>query len=143
MMNAVNIAEGYQLRDERLRFMPENFQRGVTSLPTASELDSRSWSSEFSAVRTPCWRFAALDRVVLSSKPVAIRVSKGESLFFAENENLAIYATGETRGEAIQAFSDHVTHFYHHYKSLSWDRVTGEACRLKKLYGDLFQDVPI
>ena len=143
MMNAVNIAEGYQLRDERLRFMPENFQRGVATLSTASELDARPWPSGFSAVKTPCWRFAALDRVVLSSKPVSIRVSKGESLFFAENENLGIYATGETRNEAIQAFSDHVIHFYHHYKSLSWDRATGEACRLKKLYEDLFRDVPI
>lgn len=142
MMNAVNIAEGYQLRDERLRFMPENFQRGVATLSTASELDARPWPSEFSAVKTPCWRFSALDRVVISSKPVSIRISKGEALFFAENENLGIYATGETRSEAIQAFSDHVTHFYHHYKTLSWDRVTGEACRLKKLYEDLFRDDP-
>jgi len=53
---------------------------------------------------TPCWRFADLNTVVLSSKPVLVRISKGESLFFAENENLNIYATGETRDEAIQTF---------------------------------------
>lgn len=141
-MNAVDIAESYQLRDERLRFMPENFQRGVATVSTASELDARPWSSSFSAVKTPCWRFTDLNTVVLSSKPVSGRISKGESLFFAENENLNIYATGETRDEAIQTFSDQVTHFYHHYKRLSWDRVTGEACRLKKLYEDLFRDVP-
>jgi hypothetical protein len=103
-------------------------------------LDERQWTRGFSAAQTPCWRFTALGKVVLASKPVSIRTSKGESLFFAENENLGIYATGESRNEAIQAFSEHVVHFYQHYKGLSWYRVTGEAHRLKYLYENLFRD---
>jgi len=142
MMNALTIAESYQLRNERLDFMPKHFQRGVATLSTASELDVQPWPSGFSNVKTPCWRFASSGRVVLASKPVSITINRGESLFFAENENLGIYAAGETRDEAIQSFSEHLTHFFHHYKRLSWDRVTGEARRLKKLYEDLFRDVP-
>lgn len=140
-MAAVSIAESYQLRDERLRDIPDRFQRGVTAVSTASELDARQWTSGFSVVQTPCWRFAALGMVVLASKPVSIRTSKGESLFFAENENLGIYAAGESRNEAIQVFSEQVVHFYQHYKGLSWDRVTGEAHRLKYLYENLFRNI--
>lgn len=141
-MTLTHINESYRLRDERLRFMPEHFQRGVTAVSTASELDMPAWSSGFSAVRTPLWKFPSLNTVILSSKPVSVRISKAEVLFFAENENLGIYATGETRIEAIHAFSKELVHFYVHYKRLSWDRVTGEGRRLKKLYEDLFQDVP-
>lgn len=141
-MTLTHINESYELRDERLRFMPEHFQRGVTAVSTASELDVPPWSSGFSAIRTPLWRFSSMHTVIISSKPVSVRISKGETLFFAENENLGIYATGETSGEAIHAFSEHLVHFYVHYTRLSWDRVTGEARRLKKLYEDLFQDVP-
>jgi hypothetical protein len=61
--------------------------------------------------------------------------------FFVENETLGIFATGETREEAKRAFDEHLIYFYNHYKKLSWDRVTGEAERLKRLYEDLFQDV--
>ncbi|MEA1991059.1 MAG: hypothetical protein U9N58_02540 [Thermodesulfobacteriota bacterium] len=72
-----------------------------------------------------------------------VKVTRGEILFFVENETLDIFATGETREEAIRAFNEHLIYFYNHYKNLSWDRVTGEAERLKRLYEDLFQDVTI
>lgn len=140
-MNSVQINESYELRDERLGFIPERFKSGVTVSTTASELALKPWPRGFSAIRTPLWRFASPKVVVLSSKPVSARVSKGESLFFAENEKLAIFATGASRNEAINSFGEHLVHFYEHYKRLDWDDVTGEARRLKEIYEDLFEEV--
>ncbi|MCK4391113.1 MAG: hypothetical protein KAV83_12855 [Desulfobacterales bacterium] len=72
---------------------------------------------------------------------VVCEVTKGQTLFFAEDENLGIFATGESRNEAISAFGEHLVHFYEHYKRLNWDSVTGEARRLKKIYEELFEEV--
>lgn len=140
-MNVAQISESYELRNERLDSFPENFKRRVPSVSTASELDLRPVSWGFATANTPLWRFRSSNGVVLSSKPVSVKISRGESLFFAENENLDIFATGESRDDAIRAFNEHLIYFYNHYKNLSWDRVTGEAKRLKRLYEDLFQDV--
>jgi hypothetical protein len=140
-MNMAQISESYVLRDERLGFIPEPFKSGVATPTTASELVIKPWPGGFSSARTPLWRFASSHVVVISSKPVSVSVSKGESLFFAENENLGIFATGESRNEAIGAFCEHLVHFYEHYKRLDWDDVTGEARRLKNIYEDLFEEV--
>lgn len=139
-MNVAQIVESYELRDERLDSFPENFKRGVKSASTASELGLRpvSWGS--STTKTPLWRFRSSHAVVLSSKPVSVKISRGESLFLAENENLGLYATGDSRDEAIGAFCDQLIHFYKHYKGLGWNRVTGEAHRLKEIYENLFRE---
>ena len=140
-MTLAHISESYELREERLRFVPEHFERGVTSVSTAPELDVTPWASGLSAAKTPLWRFPSPPAVILSSKPVTVKVYRGEALFFAENENLGIFATGESRNEAISAFCEDLVHFYEHYKRLDWDRVTGEARRMKKIYEDLFEKV--
>ena len=75
---------------------------------------------------------------IRSSKPVSVKVSKSESLFFAENENLGIFATGESRNEAIQAFCEQLVHFHDHYTNLNWEQVTGKAHRLKQYYELLY-----
>jgi hypothetical protein len=139
-MSLAQISESYELRDERMDFIPERFKSGVATSATASELVIRPWPGGFSSARTPLWRFASSHVVLLSSKPVSVRITRGESLFFAENENLGIFATGESRNEAISAFSEHLVHFYEHYKRLDWDDVTGEATRLKKIYEDVFEE---
>ncbi len=83
-----------------------------------------------------------MSSVVVCGRPVYAKIFKGESLFFAENEWLNIYATGETETEAIQAFSTHAAHFCRHYKNLDWGRTTGSARCLKQLYLDHFTDLP-
>lgn len=140
-MNLAQINESYELRNERLNFIPENFERGITSVSTASELDLKPISWGFATAKTPLWRFPSSHGVVLSSKPVSVMISRGEVLFLAENENLGLYATGESRDEAIRAFCEQLIHFYKHYKGLKWNRVTGEAHRLKKIYEDLFREI--
>lgn len=140
-MNVTQINESYKLRDERLGFIPETFESGVATPSTASELVVKPWPRGYSAIRTPLWRFPSSRVVVLSSKPVSVKVSKGETLFFAENENLGIFATGKSRDEAMCTFCEHLVHFYEHYKRLDWDHVTGKARKLKKIYEDLFEEV--
>lgn len=137
----MKLAESYDIRDERLRFIPEHFSSTVTEIATAPEMDAKSFFKDIHAVRTPVWRFRGYGMVVVSSKPVSVHVGKRETLFFAENDNLGIFATGESRNEAIETFCEQLVHFYKHYKQVHWDRVTGEAHRLKKLYEDLFSEI--
>jgi len=140
-MNMAQINESYALRKERSEFFPQDFKRCFVPISTAPESDIPSWFSGLPVVKTPAWEFSSSYATVRALKPVSVKVTRGETLFFVENETLDIFATGETREEAIRAFNDHLIYFYNHYKNLSWDRVTGEAERLKRLYEDLFQDV--
>lgn len=70
--------------------------------------------------------------------PIKVRIYSEDNLFFAENETLVIIGTGSSAPEAMNDFCSHIIHFYHYYKKLSWDKVTGDAVRLKKLYEALF-----
>ena len=140
-MNVAQINESYKLRDERLGFIPEHFNRGVVGTSTGLEDDKKPWRWGSIIGKTPLWRFTSPKAEIISAKPVLVKVSKGESLFFAENENLGIFATGESRNEAIRAFNEHLIHFHKHYKQLDWNKATGEAQRLKKIYEDLFKEV--
>jgi len=140
-MSLAQINESYLIRQERLSFFPKNFKRELTVVPTASELDTHARFSGASIVKVPVWVFSASGMALKARKPVSVKVFMGENLFFAENETLDIFATGETREEAVRAFNEHLIYFYNHYRKLGWDRVTGEAKRLKRLYEDLFQDV--
>lgn len=140
-MNQVQIHESYALRKERSEFFPQDFKRCLVPISTAPESDIPSRFSGSPVVKIPAWEFSSSNATVRALKPVSVKVTRGETLFFVENETLDIFATGETREEAIRAFNEHLIYFYNHYKNLSWDRVTGEAERLKRLYEDLFQDV--
>jgi len=140
-MNVAQINESYELRDERLGFIPENFSRGVIDTSTGLEDNVKPWRWGSIIVKIPLWRFTSPKAEVISTKPVLVKISKGESLFFAENENLGIFATGDSRNEAISAFNEHLIHFHYHYKHLDWNKATGEAQRLKKIYEDLFKEI--
>ena len=140
-MNQVQIHESYELRKERSEFFPQDFKRCSVPISTAPESGTPSRFSGSPVVKIPAWEFSSSYATVHARKPVLVKVTRGETLFFVENETLDIFATGETREEAIRAFNEHLIYFYNHYKNLSWDRVTGEAERLKRLYEDLFQDV--
>ena len=81
--------------------------------------------------------FAEIYPNSLFVETMRVKISKGETLFFAENEYFGIFTTGKSREEAINNFSEQIIHFYNHYKQLNWDRVTGEALRIKKLFKNL------
>ncbi len=72
------------------------------------------------------------------TRPIKVRIYMEDNLFFVENYTLVIIGTGESITDAIDDFSRQVIHFYKYYRRLSWDRVTGDAERLKGLYETLF-----
>jgi hypothetical protein len=73
---------------------------------------------------------------------VTVKFSKGEELWFAENEKLDIYAEGETREKALREFQLLLTHYFKYYKELDRSRGMGEALRLKSLFEENFDEVP-
>lgn len=136
-MNLAEISESYSSLMEKREFIPDLYSRDEFDVSELPELGSTSWFQR-SSLTTPMWEFSHHNKKVLSLKPVSIQITKGEKLFFAENDNLAIYATGETPPKAINAFCEELIYFYHHYKKLSWNQVTGEAKKLKIIYEDIF-----
>jgi len=137
-MNAVQVEQSYQLLDDRRREFPENFE-ACPYISTSADIDVRAqwiWPD----LPTPVWQFHEGQRAVYSTRPVTAKVSRGETLYFAENEKLGIFVTGESPQEANRAFEEEVVHFYDHYKSLSSEEVTGEAQKLKGLYSRWFKE---
>lgn len=88
----------------------------------------------------PLWTILTKTRKYKVSKPIKVRLYIEDNLFFAESETLVVVGTGESITDAIDDFGQQVIHFYKYYKKLSWDRVTGDAERLKGLYETLFID---
>ena len=86
----------------------------------------------------PLWSVASQKKRYKVSKPIKIHIHSEDNLFFAENETLVVVGTGASVSEAIDDFCRHIIHFYQYYKKLSWDKVTGDAVRLKKIYETLF-----
>ncbi len=68
------------------------------------------------------------------TNPIEVCIYSEDKLFFAENKTLVVIGTGTSINKAINDFYRQLNHFYSYYKKLSWDRVTGDAVRLKKLY---------
>jgi hypothetical protein len=146
-MSPASIIEGYELMRERERPMCElgtgGYVEGTFSVGTAPErgIDPFPWGRPLS--RTPAWQFAAADHVVFSSKPVAIAVSRGEQLFFAENEKLGIVATGKSVLDAVEDFGEQLVESYFHYRRLGWDDVTGRAVEVKHFFEDFFSEARV
>jgi len=142
-MNVASIVGGYDLMRER-QYLPEEhagagFVGSGSFVGTAPErgLDPFSYGRLLS--RTPAWQFAGEDHIVFSSRPVTIALSRGEELFFAENETLGIVATGESILDAIEDFGAQLVESYFHYTGLGWDRVTGRAVEVKRFFKDFFR----
>ena len=65
--------------------------------------------------KRPMWRFNSEKKTLTSSKPIAVKISRGETSFFADNETLDIYAIGDTIEDAINDFCIQLLDFYEHY----------------------------
>ncbi len=138
-MTLAQIEQSYEMRDERLHGqLPDNFKYSGGDV-TAPEIDVHLWLNYLSSER-PMWEFCSLDKRVCSKKPVAAKVTKGESLYLAENENLGIFVAEESLEAVIKAFEEEVVHFYFHYRSLGPERVMGEAKKLWNLYNEQFDE---
>ncbi len=89
---------------------------------------------------SPLWNITTQTEKYKVSKPIKVHIYLEDNLFFAENETLVVVGTGNSINEAMDDFCRHIIHFYHYYKRLSRDKVTGDAIRLKKLYDTLLAE---
>lgn len=88
----------------------------------------------------PLWSIGTRIKKYKVPKPVKVNIYMEDNLFFAESESLVVVGTGESITDAIDDFGKQIIHFYKYYKKLSWDKVIGDAERLKGLYETLFVD---
>ncbi len=88
----------------------------------------------------PLWSIPTKRKKYKVSKPIKVHIYVEDNLCFVENETLVIVGMGKSITDAIDDFGKQVIHFYKYYRKLSWDRVTGDAERLKGLYESLFID---
>ncbi len=91
----------------------------------------------------PKWTFKTIDFKIFASKPIEVKINRQNRNYFAENESLDIYSIGSSEEEVIEDFCQQLIYFYKHYKELSWDKVIGQAKKLKELYEDIFQEMVI
>lgn len=133
-----DIVQSYEIRN--LRLEPAIGEKYMHSDITAPEIDVQSWL-DYSRAKIPVWQFYAHGKSILSKKPVSVKINKGEVLYFAENETLGIYVTGESSEVAIKEFTEELFHFYEYYSNLHESKVIGEAQRLKLLYDEQFEEL--
>jgi len=114
-------------------FSPFSIETAKERMPD-KEFRNRIAHSQIS----PLWTITTPKKIYKVSIPIKVRVYSEDNLFFAENETLVVIGTGNSIDEAIDDFCKHIVHFYHYYKRLSRDEVTGDAVRLKNLYDTLF-----
>ena len=88
--------------------------------------------------RIPIRSFNSNTISIECNKPVEMIIYYDDDCFIAENENLHIFATGETSDEATSSFISQVIHFYQYYVSVQQNEITDDALELKNLYDTFF-----
>ena len=137
-MNASAIYESYEEIRRRQEYIPPNF--GVhpfletgADIPLVGDLRRDQGIPEVA----PLWVVHSEGRTFRMTRPIRVRVFRDGDFFFAENETLMVCGTGESIWEAVEDLGLHIIHFWEYYNKLSWDRVMGDAKRLKDLYQNL------
>lgn len=90
--------------------------------------------------KMPAWQFRSGGVEVIAKKPVAVHMLKGDHLWFAQSDNLDIYATGETPMDALQDFHVQLVHFFKHYRSRQHKDLVGHALKLKAIFEENFEE---
>jgi len=96
---------------------------------------------EFREFKVPESNFAGKGLRLRAKRPVAIRMSQGDEMWFAENDRLNIHAVGQEPIEAMREFETLVIHFYRYYKSLNENRALKGARELKARFIASFVEV--
>ena len=113
----------------------ENYTR---EKPDASGIPFFDQYKDLIPDKRPMWEFNSEKITLTSSKPIAVKISRGETSFFADNETLDIYAIGDTIEDAINDFGIQLLDFYEHYCALDSDQANSNALKLKNTYLNLF-----
>lgn len=135
-----DIEDSYDLIRSRKLDIPFGDYEFGSLESTEVDFDPEEYLQRIWAKTFPKWQFKATGLRIFSSKPIEVVITRGNGTYFAENEPLEIYASGNSEQEAIEDFCQHVIYFYKHYKDLDWDEVIGRAMELKEIYEKLFQE---
>lgn len=119
---------------DRLASTPLHYQCSGLSAVTTMDNIGGNWAYR----PAPIFTIPVDARKLLMKKPISVKVSREDDLFFAENETLRLYGSGSTHLEAIEDFCKHLMYFFEHYKNTPDSKLMGESLKLKELYKDLF-----
>jgi len=86
----------------------------------------------------PMKEFFSDGKVIVSKRPVVLTVAFEDEQYYATNDNLNIFAVGDSISSVVEDFSHHIVHFYEYYTNKGEDEIVGNALRLKEIY-DSFQ----
>lgn len=89
--------------------------------------------------RMPMWLFVADGFRVISRQPVEVLISKEEDVVVAQCVRLHVFASGDSRDEAIESLSEQVVHFFREYSGLDANELTEQAAEIQRLYRDNFE----
>lgn len=126
------------------RHQDRNITRETVPAFTSSSIFSAGTAQEHipefggKGLFAPIWSITDRAEKRQLSKPIKVHIYMEEEVFFAESETLVVVGTGSSENEAIDDMCKHIVHFYHYYRKLPLDKVTGDAIRLKKIYETLF-----
>lgn len=76
---------------------------------------------------------------LLANKPITVHFRVEGTHWFAENENLRVFAHGKDMRAALDDFQSHVVYFFQHYGNLRENQLMGEAVELKRLFAQSFR----
>lgn len=136
-MSSLLLEETYSAIKEMVYTPKDYISSRSVGVGTASAIDPHIFSQSRKHQPSPIWRIQTETKKFYTPKPISVKIYQDEDLFFAENENLAVCGTGETRQEALQDLLLHIIHFFEYYKKLDESKLIGEALRLKELYQNL------
>ncbi len=138
-MNTSTINESYEEIKRRQKYFPEylDMKSSLIGKDIGVSLEERFRRDQEIFKDAPLWAVHTEVKKFRTSKPIKVHIFKDADFFFAENETLMVYGSGESISEAVEDLGLHIIHFWEYYNNLSWDRVIGEAERLKHLYENL------
>ncbi len=112
---------------------------GVETILTGSS-DVENENSLEDTFVVPRRFFSANGYKLRAVRNIAIAFKRGAQLWFAENEKLDIFATGNSIEEAGHEFDVMVIDFYQHYRELPPAKALPRALRLKQLFEETFTE---
>lgn len=137
-MRTVDLFTNYDIQKDRQKWKPKDYYSSI--LPGTDYIDI---NQELERVVKQTPHFMPIMGVKSGIKsyrtkqPIRVHVAKDGEQYFAENDNLLLFGAGSTVMEAIDDFIQHVMHFWQYYNELTYEQVTGDAIRLKKIYEEL------
>lgn len=86
----------------------------------------------------PIWAIETPRGVYEATLPISVKLAFEDGMFYAANEALKLFGTGESPDEAIGELREHLAYFVEHYEDADADQLAGEASKMKDLYGKTF-----